>query len=241
MPLATLTWKVKCLKSLIFCFRRREMEFALAHRRLRVQRLSQNAIDSSTAWFSFHSNKLRIYVRSSRLMPCLWYIFLNSTYTCTHAHNYQFQTSWVPISLRDHVHLWITFVFVSNTCVSLDRTKTSPEDNLGQFCVSHSRFLHAKCSYLYFMCYIVKFLLLKKMNPPVIIPRTGTFYKPLLTVKLILCCNLSIERTKSPLSIIFNSFEVQFISSIMPHICQYGPKQIINIKSHLGRKFPIVE
>ena len=31
----------------IFCFlRRRETEFALAHRRLRVQRLSQNAIDS---------------------------------------------------------------------------------------------------------------------------------------------------------------------------------------------------
>jgi hypothetical protein len=31
--------------------------------------------------------------------------------------------------LRDHVHLWITFVFVSNTCVSLDITKTSPEDH----------------------------------------------------------------------------------------------------------------
>jgi hypothetical protein len=30
----------------VFCFRRREIEFALAHRRLRVQRLSQNAIDS---------------------------------------------------------------------------------------------------------------------------------------------------------------------------------------------------
>jgi hypothetical protein len=30
--------------------------------------------------------------------------------------------------LRDHVHLiWITFVFVSNTCVS--HTKTSPEDH----------------------------------------------------------------------------------------------------------------
>jgi hypothetical protein len=29
----------------VFCFRRREMEFALAHRRLRLQRLSQNAID----------------------------------------------------------------------------------------------------------------------------------------------------------------------------------------------------
>ena len=34
------------LKSLIFCFRR-EMQFALAHRRLRVQRLSQNAIGSN--------------------------------------------------------------------------------------------------------------------------------------------------------------------------------------------------
>ena len=32
--------------------------------------------------------------------------------------------------LRDHVHLWITFVFVSiNTCVSLGITKTSPEDH----------------------------------------------------------------------------------------------------------------
>jgi hypothetical protein len=30
--------------------------------------------------------------------------------------------------LRDHVHLWITFVFVSNTCVSLGITKTFPED-----------------------------------------------------------------------------------------------------------------
>ena len=30
-----------------------------------------------------------------------------------------------------------------------------------------------------------------------------------INCKLILCCNLSIERTKSPLSIIFNSFEVQ--------------------------------
>jgi hypothetical protein len=31
--------------------------------------------------------------------------------------------------LRDHGHLWITFVFVSNTCVSLGITKTSPEDH----------------------------------------------------------------------------------------------------------------
>ena len=31
--------------------------------------------------------------------------------------------------LRDHVYLWITFVFVSNTCVSLGITKTSPEDH----------------------------------------------------------------------------------------------------------------
>jgi hypothetical protein len=31
--------------------------------------------------------------------------------------------------LRDHVHLWITFVFVSNTCVSLDITKPSPQDH----------------------------------------------------------------------------------------------------------------
>ena len=27
------------------------------------------------------------------------------------------------------MHLWITFVFVSNTCVSLGITKTSPEDH----------------------------------------------------------------------------------------------------------------
>jgi hypothetical protein len=31
--------------------------------------------------------------------------------------------------LRDHVYLWITFVFASNTCVSLGITKTSPEDH----------------------------------------------------------------------------------------------------------------
>ena len=29
--------------------------------------------------------------------------------------------------LRDHVRLWITFVFCSNTCVSLNITKTSPQ------------------------------------------------------------------------------------------------------------------
>ena len=28
---------------------------------------------------------------------------------------------------RDHVHLWITFVFSSNTCVSLNITKTSTQ------------------------------------------------------------------------------------------------------------------
>ena len=28
---------------------------------------------------------------------------------------------------RDHVHLWITFVFCSNTCVSVNITKTSPQ------------------------------------------------------------------------------------------------------------------
>jgi hypothetical protein len=31
--------------------------------------------------------------------------------------------------LRDHVHLWIRFVFVSNTCVSFGITKASPEDH----------------------------------------------------------------------------------------------------------------
>ena len=29
--------------------------------------------------------------------------------------------------LRDNVRLWITFVFCSNTCVSLNITKTSPQ------------------------------------------------------------------------------------------------------------------
>ena len=33
------------------------------------------------------------------------------------------------VRVRYHVHLWITFVFVSNTCVSLGITKTSPEDH----------------------------------------------------------------------------------------------------------------
>jgi hypothetical protein len=31
--------------------------------------------------------------------------------------------------LRDHVHLWIPFVFVSNTCVSLGNTKKSTHDH----------------------------------------------------------------------------------------------------------------
>jgi hypothetical protein len=51
--------------------------------------------------------------------------------------------------LRDHVHLWITFVFVSiNTCVSLGITKTSPEDHAMllafprfTLCVCGSRFV----------------------------------------------------------------------------------------------------
>ena len=50
--------------------------------------------------------------------------------------------------LRDHVHLWITFVFVSNICVSLGITKTSPEDHAMllafhsfTLCVCGSRFV----------------------------------------------------------------------------------------------------
>ena len=44
----TLAYRPSVLNPSVFCFlRRREIEFALAHRRLcRVQRLSQNAIDS---------------------------------------------------------------------------------------------------------------------------------------------------------------------------------------------------
>jgi hypothetical protein len=36
---------------------------------------------------------------------------------------------WLHRMFRDHVHLWITLLFVTNTCVSLDITKTSPEDH----------------------------------------------------------------------------------------------------------------
>ena len=43
--------------------------------------------------------------------------------------------------VRDHVHLWITFVFVSNTCVSLEITKTSPGDGATLFSVCGSRFV----------------------------------------------------------------------------------------------------
>jgi hypothetical protein len=54
------------------------MEFALAHRRLRVQRLSQNAIgsnaiDSSTAWFTFHGNKLIVRIYTVPLAYTLTY------------------------------------------------------------------------------------------------------------------------------------------------------------------------
>ena len=47
--------------------------------------------------------------------------------------------------LRDHVHLWITFVFASNICVSLGITKTSPEDHATL--LAFRRFTLCVCSY----------------------------------------------------------------------------------------------
>ena len=49
--------------------------------------------------------------------------------------------------LRGHVHLRITFVFVSNTCVSLGISKTSPEDHatLSAFHALRLRFTIGRC------------------------------------------------------------------------------------------------
>ena len=56
----TLTWKVKCLKSLIFCF-------------LLFSSSSRNRV--CVRFHDLYIVVCRIYVRNSQLMPCLWYIF----------------------------------------------------------------------------------------------------------------------------------------------------------------------
>jgi hypothetical protein len=52
--------------------------------------------------------------------------------------------------LRDHVHLWITFVFVSNACVSLGITKTSAEDHARL--LAFHRFTLCVCVYVLYSC-----------------------------------------------------------------------------------------
>ena len=47
------------------------------------------------------------------------------------------------------MHLWITFVFLSNTCVSLDITKTSPGDGATLFSFSRLRFWFRICILVY--------------------------------------------------------------------------------------------
>ena len=91
------------------------MEFALAHRRLRVQRLSQNAIvsnaiDSSTAWFTFHSNKLIVRIYSTAR------VYLNIRYTyytrsCTqvwYAHTNTLIV-WIRILYANHIRIRVQF------------------------------------------------------------------------------------------------------------------------------------
>jgi hypothetical protein len=58
--------------------------------------------------------------------------------------------------LRDHVHLWITFVFVSNTCVSLSITKTPPEDHATLFAFHALRLRFTICILVY--CTIARML-----------------------------------------------------------------------------------
>ena len=47
--------------------------------------------------------------------------------------------------LRDHVRLWITFEFCSNTCVSLNITKTSPQHH-ATLSAFHAFAVHDLCS-----------------------------------------------------------------------------------------------
>jgi hypothetical protein len=58
--------------------------------------------------------------------------------------------------LRDHVSLWITFVFCSNTCVSLNITKTSPQ---------HHATLHAFAVHDLYSLSIARTCTIARMSP----------------------------------------------------------------------------
>ena len=61
--------------------------------------------------------------------------------------------------LRDHVRLWITFVFCSNTCVSLNITKTSPQHH-----ATLSAF-HAFAVHDLYSLYIARTCTIARMSP----------------------------------------------------------------------------
>jgi hypothetical protein len=73
-----------------FCSR--EIEFALEHRGLRVQRSSQNTTDSLVPRSKYYSNKLVfMYVLAGSCHACGTFRLLAHTCTCTHAHNSELQ------------------------------------------------------------------------------------------------------------------------------------------------------
>ena len=94
----TLTWKVKCLKSLIFCF-------------LLFSSSSRNRV--CVRFHDLYIAVCRIYVRNSRLMPCLWYIFrlLAHILTCTHAHNSELQGWHIQSSFKMAAFGWMVKIY----------------------------------------------------------------------------------------------------------------------------------
>jgi hypothetical protein len=149
---------VKCLKSLIFCFfwffRRREIEFALAHRRLSFQCFSllyrsvfkMAAIQWVTISFVNEFYRVFLWILYLSYFALSWKFFFRATSLemryldrwvpwISRWSNIEFYTlrtygMWTMLSvlahrlLRDHLYLWVTYT-------SLDITKTSPQDNLG--------------------------------------------------------------------------------------------------------------
>jgi hypothetical protein len=127
--------KGKCHKSPVFCrFRRREMEFPSAHRRLR---------------------------------------------------------------LRNYVYLWISMdnICFSQLCASMDYICFF-QLTMGKLRISISKNIYPTTLFLNFLYFCMKLSMdlwhfyCWKRSLPHIMSWIGMFYKPLLTVKSILCCNL---------------------------------------------------
>jgi hypothetical protein len=114
----TLTWKVKCLKSLIFCF-------------LLFSSSSRNRV--CVRFHDLYIAVCRIYVRNSRLMPCLWYIFrLLALYARA-----QFRTPRVTYSVQfQNGSFWLNGQNIFHT-VSLNFQRVVPV-SYGFYVASHS-------------------------------------------------------------------------------------------------------